>query len=76
MKQSGMYARNSQMSMTTHSLHHEGTQCTRKYGNPKGAIMGKAVRKTEFQVKAERVANLPGPGHYVQPRMDVNRFRS
>jgi hypothetical protein len=42
-----------------HSVHHEGTQCTRKFGNPKAPILGKTPR---FPEKRQDVK--PSPAEY------------
>jgi hypothetical protein len=54
---------------------HEGTKCTRKFGNPKAAVFGTAARTSAFDQNAAKKNFAPGPGRY-DAKVEVNRFRS
>ena len=64
-------------------LQHEGTLCTRKYGNPKAPTFGIGRRKTEFEQNARTLRHVPGPGSYtenhlrksISPRLDTTEPR-
>ncbi len=54
---------------------HEGTTCTRKFGNPKAAVFGTAARTSAFDQNAAIKKCTPGPGRY-DAKVEISRFRS